>query len=94
MIVIIGTVTDTEPSSYLGKDGKAVNQFNVWVSEGRRVLKTVGSETDNQYSVGDTVLLRIEPRSFANSSEVTAKRIERYPVDLLPDFKRLIGMEV
>jgi hypothetical protein len=93
MQIVIGTVTDTEPSSYEGKDGKVINQFNVWISDGRKMLKTTGPDLDADYQVGEQVVLRIEPRSFRNTDEISARRVARYPSELVPDLMAMFGQK-
>lgn len=87
MVILFGPVTDMEPASFVSKTtGELVETGNIWISTGRGSIKTTGPVGDlEKYKRGQTVIMRVEPRSFKDSSEVTAKRIEELTLEHFGD---------
>lgn len=76
MVILTGTVTDVEESTYTRKsDGEIVEAFDVWVLGGRNVYKTTGGTLE--YKAGDEFSEKVEPRSFKNTDVVTYRRLGR-----------------
>lgn len=74
MITIDGLVTDVEESHYTRKDGEEATSYEVYVASGRKTYRTIGS-SDDGLERGDSVKLRVEPRTWKNSTEVDFLRI-------------------